>query len=157
MPSSISQFDISQITDILYVSAWPEKQHRDEIVSQDIRLILSMHWWKPNRVLAQPPLELMWLPTIDLPITPMPLDTLRRGVEAALPVIEAGGKVLAHCRAGRHRGVAMAACVLVGTGYSADDAIQLIKDKRSAADPDAWYIRDRILKFESYWRDITNS
>ena len=157
MPSSISQFDISQITDTVYVSAWPEKQHRNEIVSQDIRLILSMHWWKPNKALAQPPLELLWLPTIDLPITPMPLNTLRRGVEAALPVIKAGGKVLAHCRAGRHRGVAMGACVLIGTGYSAEDAMQLIKDKRSAADPDIWYIRDRIVKFASYWREILNS
>ncbi len=154
MPSSDTPHDISQITDYLYISSWPEGEHFDEIVSSGIQLILSMHWWKPSRDLDQPPLRLLWLPTVDFPLTPMPLNTLRRGVEAALPVIESGGGVLAHCRAGVHRGVAMGACVLIGMGYRAEDAMQLIKSKRAAADPDIWYIRNRILKFETYWQEL---
>jgi protein tyrosine phosphatase (PTP) superfamily phosphohydrolase (DUF442 family) len=104
--------DISRITDYLYISAWPEGEHVDEIQALNIRLILSMHWLKPSRRLNQPPLRVLWLPTIDTPITPMPIRTLRRGVEAALPVIREGGGVLAHCKAGVHRSVAMASCVL---------------------------------------------
>jgi hypothetical protein len=51
-----------------------------------------------------------------------------------------------------HRSVAMACCVLIGMGQTADQAMQLVKQKREAADPDAWYIQRRIYKFEQYWR-----
>jgi protein-tyrosine phosphatase len=47
-------------------------------------------------------------------------------VEAALPVIQDGYGVLVHCRAGVHRSVAMACCVLIGMGQTADEAMQLV-------------------------------
>jgi protein-tyrosine phosphatase len=143
--------DISKITDYLYISAWPEEHHTDELIAYNIRLILSMHWWKPSKELNRPPLRVMWLPTIDTPITPMPIGTLRKGVEAALPTIKDGHAVLTHCRAGVHRSVAMASCVLIGMGYSADDAMKLISEKRSVADPYVGYIKKRIYKFEKSW------
>ena len=124
----------------------------DEIVALGVRLVLSMHWIRPTKMLGKPPVKLMWLPTIDKPFFPMPLRTLNRGVRAALPVIENGGSVLVHCKAGVHRSVAQAACVLIGMGYTADDAMDLIKEKRAVADPDAGYIQKRIRKFESQWQ-----
>jgi len=147
-----STADISQITETIYISAWPRGEHAEEIRSLGIRLILSMHWMRPSNALRHPPVELLWLPTFDTPLTPMPIKTLERGVDAALPVIEAGGGVLVHCRAGVHRSVAMACCVLIAEGYSADEAMDLVKDKRAVADPDVWYIKRRILRFERYWR-----
>lgn len=114
----------------------------------NIRLILSMHWLKPSKRLNRPP-RALWLPTIDTPITPMPIGTLRRGLEAALPVIEEGWGVLAHCRAGVHRSVAMASCVLIGMGDTADDAMNLVARQRDVADPHVWYIRRRIEGSES--------
>ena len=143
--------DLSRITGYLYVSAWPEGEHADEIQALNIRLILSMHWRKPPKSLSQPPLRVLWLPTVDTPVTPMPIGTLRRGVEAALPVIEEGAGVLAHCKAGVHRSVAMASCVLIGMGYTADDAMHLVNEQREVADPFAGYIQSRIRKFESDW------
>ena len=143
--------DISRITDYLFVSAWPEGDHAGEILALNIRLILSMHWLRPSKRLNHPPLRVLWLPTIDTPITPMPIGTLRRGVEAALPVIEGGAGVLAHCKAGVHRSVAMASCVLIGMGCTADDAMDLVKDQREVADPFAGYIQSRIRRFESDW------
>lgn len=143
--------DISQITDYLYLSAWPEGEHADEIQALGIRLILSMHWGRPARVLREPPLRLLWLPTIDSPLTPMPIASLQRGVEAALPVIREGWGVLAHCRYGIHRSAAMACCVLVGMGYSSEVAMRLVKEKRPVADPYIGYIRRRIEKFERNW------
>lgn len=144
--------DISRIIDYLYISAWPESQHVDEILSLNIRLILSMHWQRPAVSLRQPPLELLWLPSFDTPLTPIPLSKLRRGVEASLPVIQAGKAVLSHCRYGVHRSVAMACCVLIGTGYSADEAMHLVSDSREVADPYAGYIQARIRKFEQLWQ-----
>jgi hypothetical protein len=46
----------------------------------------------------------------------------------------------------------MACCVLIGAGMTADEAMQLVKQQRSVADPDVWYIQRRIYKFEQHWR-----
>lgn len=145
--------DVSQITDYLLISAWPRGDHAEEIHAMHVRLILSMHWIKPSDKLGQPPVQLLWLPTFDNPLAPMPISTLQRGVEAALPVIQDGYRVLVHCRAGVHRSVAMACCVLIGMGHTADQAIQLVEQKRSVADPRAWYIQRRIYKFEQHWKE----
>ena len=143
--------DVSAITDYLFISAWPNGDHADEIEALGVQLILSMHWIRPSRMLGKPPVELLWLPTFDFPLLPMPMRTLRRGVEAALPVIESGGRVLSHCRAGVHRSVAMACCVLIGKGHTADQAMALVKKQRAVADPDVGYIQARIRKFERVW------
>ncbi len=145
--------DVSQITDYLYISAWPRGDHAEEIRAMNVRLILSMHWIRPSSTLGHPPVRLLWLPTVDNPLVPMPISTLQRGVEAALPVIQEGYRVLVHCRAGVHRSVAMACCVLIGMGQTADQAMQLVEGKRSAADPHAWYIERRIYKFEQHWSE----
>ena len=147
---------ISQITDYLYVSAFPRGEHVAEIVSLGVRLVLSMHWMRPTKMLGKPPVKLLWLPTFDNIFLPMPIRTLNKGVQAALPVIENGGGVLVHCKSGKHRSVAQAACVMIAKGYTADDAMQLIKDKRAVADPDAWHIQRRIREFESQWQEKNN-
>ena len=146
--------DISQITEYLFISVWPEARHADEIVQLGIGLVLSMHSMPPQRSLRSLPLTVLWLPTIDTPLTPMPMGTLRRGVEAALPHIQRGGKVLCHCKAGVHRSVAMACCVLIGMGFSATDAMAIVKQGRALADPDAAHIRRRIVKFEALWGSL---
>ncbi len=154
MGRNTSPSDISQITDFLFISSWPEGEHYEEILDLNIRLILSMHWRRPSDEFNQSPLQLLWIPTIDSPITPMSIAKLQRGVEAGLKVIEDGYGVLSHCRAGVHRGAAMACCVLIGLGYSAAEAIQLVEEKRRVADPSIWYIRKRIEKFETHWGEI---
>jgi hypothetical protein len=143
--------DVSPITDYLYISAWPRGDHAEEIRAMNVRLILSMHWIKPAGNLGYDPIRLLWLPTVDNPLFPMPIRSLRLGVEAALPVIKKGYGVLTHCRAGVHRSVAMACCILIGMGMKADEAMQLVKEKRSVADPRTWYIQSRIRKFEQQW------
>ena len=152
MPKTSSP-DVSPITDYLYISAWPRGDHADDIRALNVRLILSMHWIKPSKTLGNPPVTLLWLPTIDNPLAPMPMAIFQRGVEAALPVISDGYRVLVHCRAGVHRSVAMACCVLIGMGQTPDEAMQLVKQRRAVADPDIWYIQRRIYKFEQFWRN----
>jgi protein-tyrosine phosphatase len=145
------------ITDYLYISAWPSSRHVDGIIALGVRLILSMHWWRPTKSLERPPLRLLWLPTVDKPFFPIPMRTLKKGVCAALPIIEDGHSILAHCKEGIHRSVAQAACVLIGMGYTADEAMQLIKEKRAVADPYAGYIEKRIRKFERQWPESKES
>lgn len=153
MAEKVTSPHISKITDYLYLSAFPRGEHVAEIIALGVRLVLSMHWMRPTKMLGKPPVELLWLPTFDVPFLPIPIKTLNKGVKAALPVIADGGSVLVHCKEGIHRSVAQAACVLIGMGYSAEEAMQLIKDKRAVADPDARHIKSRIRKFEEYWQE----
>ena len=60
--------------------------------------------------------------------------------------------LLVHYKAGVHRSVAVACCVPSGAGHTPEESMSLVKDRRSAADPDVWYIRRRILKFDHKWR-----
>ena len=145
--------DISQITDYLYVGAQPNAAHADELRALDVRLIISMRGERrPPATFSQPPFSVLWLKTYDTFLTPIPIHKLMEGVRAALPVIQSGGRVLTHCQRGRHRGVAMAAAILIAMGYSADEAMRLLRERRALAHPEAWHIRRQIKKFEKQWK-----
>jgi hypothetical protein len=145
------EFTISEITSYLYLSSFPGPEHVEQIRSLGVRLILSMYLKKPDKVLGEPPITLLWMPVIDSPITPIPIGVFQRGVQAALPVIDAGGKVLVHCKWGIHRSAAMACCVLIGKGHTTEAAVELVKRQRALAAPDTGYILARIKKFEQHW------
>ncbi len=143
---------ISQITDTLFVSSKITRGNAAEALALDPRLVISMIVQRrPPPVLGQPPRTLLWFKTFDLFFLPIPVKILARGVEAALQVIENGQRVLVFCEAGRRRSAAMASCILVGQGYTAAEAMELLKSKRPAADPYAWHIQRQIKKFEAYW------
>lgn len=144
--------DISKITDQLYIAAHPQAEDASAINELNVRLILNMIFIPPADVYKNPPFRMITLRTFDSIFLPIPIGTLVKGVKAALPVIAAGDSVLVYCRQGRHRSVAMAAAVLIGQGYTAEEAMQLIKSKRAKADPYARHIRRRITKFEQIWR-----
>ena len=143
--------DLSRITDYLYLSSLPADEHAKHIHSLGVRLIVSMPVYWPPKVYRQPPFLFVHCPSLDSPLTPIPQFILRRGVKAALPVIASGDSLLVHCRAGIHRSVAMACCVLIANGYSAAEAMHLVKTKREKADPYVDYIRRRIEQFEINW------
>jgi len=148
--------DISKITNQLYIAAHPKTEDASEIRDLNVRLVLNMIFIRPAEVYDQPPFQMLTLRTFDSIFLPIPIRKLIKGVETALPVIDAGDGVLVYCREGRHRSVAMAAAVLIGMGYSADQAMQLIKSQRAKADPYAWHIQRRIRKFEEVWRPDEN-
>lgn len=149
--------NISQITDYLYVSGQPRSGDAPLLTELNVSLIISMVGHiRPPQVYRQPPFQALWLRTYDTVFTPIPMKKLFRGVDIALPIIESGGRVLAHCHYGRHRGVAMAAAILIAQGYPSAEAMTLIKEKRSIADPDIWYIKRRIEKFERHWRAVND-
>lgn len=144
--------DISRITDYLYIGGLPHPEDAEALHALNIRLIISMCGdIGPAKVLTQPPFRLLWLRTFDTPFTPVPIKLLMAGVQAALPIIDEGGCVFTHCARGRHRSVVMGAAVLIAMGYSAHEAMKLIRIHREAADPQIWYIQRRIKKFEKEW------
>jgi len=144
--------DASQITDYLYISRRVYDWDVPTLQEMDIRLAISMiAHLRPPKALRESSVDVLHFRTFDFPLLPIPVKTLIRGVESSLPVIQDGHKVLVFCEAGRHRSVAMAACILVGMGYPADEAMNLIVEKRRVADPYAGHIQRQIRKFESYW------
>lgn len=149
---TIPRMNISQITDDLFVGNMPFQRDYDRLRELGVRLIINMRFTLGPSLDAHPePINALWLRSIDSPFFPISIPNLMLGAQAALETIQSGGKVYTHCAYGRHRGPAMGACVLIAQGYAPQDAMQLIKDRRSVADPFAWYIRPRILKFAKEW------
>lgn len=146
-----SAYDTSAITGQLFIASRPRAHHVEDVRGLGVDLVLSMIWFAPPRALTRPPFRLIRLPTFDFPLLPIPLSMLRHGVSAAVPVLGAGGRVLIYCRAGRHRSVAMAACILVAMGMTADEAMDTIVARRPIADPHARHIERRIRAFEQDW------
>ncbi|MEW6285346.1 MAG: dual specificity protein phosphatase [Chloroflexota bacterium] len=144
--------DISQITEHLFIGRQPSPSDYDRLRELGIRLIINMRFSRGPQPDPHPqPIATLWLPSIDSPLFPISIRKLMRGTQAALETIRAGGKVLAHCAYGRHRGAAMGACILIAQGYSPREALELIVQRRPAADPYAFYILPRILKFANAW------
>ena len=149
--SGRSTYDVSRVTDQLFLASRPRARHVDHVRGLGVDLVLSMIWFAPPRALTRPPFRLMRLPCFDSPLLPIPLFILRRGAAAAALVLDAGGRVLVYCRAGRHRSVAMASCILIARGMPADEAMDLIVANRPIADPHAVHIERRIRAFERDW------
>lgn len=146
--------DYSKITDYLYIGKTPRPESYDELRKLGVQLVINMRVERrPFKDPGEVPMKVLWLPTFDSPLIPIPIRALVRGAEAALETIDQGGKVYVHCAGGVHRGVAMGAAVLIAQGYSADEAMDLIKEKRGVADPRVWYIRRRIERFEKTWQE----
>ena len=146
--------DVSQITDRLFIGSQPEAKAYDAFRNKGISLLINTrHETPPHPDVHNTPLQFLWIRTRDNPLFPIPMNALAQGAQAALDEFQRGGRVLVYCAHGRHRSVAMASAVLIAQGYSAADAMHLIKTRRPKADPYLFYIRWRIQKFEKYWAD----
>jgi protein-tyrosine phosphatase len=145
--------DFSQITDELFIGTTPRTEAYHTLRNLGVRLVINMRVERrPFPDHHDPPIPALWLPTFDTPLIPIPLRMLEQGVIAALETFEEGGKVYVHCAKGAHRGVAMGSAILIALGHAPEQAMQLIMERRKAADPKIWYIRRRILRFAELWR-----
>jgi protein tyrosine phosphatase (PTP) superfamily phosphohydrolase (DUF442 family) len=144
--------NFSQITDELYIGNTPSLHEYDRLRDLGIQLIINMRYSRgPQPDPHHQPIVTLWLPSVDSPFFPIAIPKLIQGAQTALVTIREGGKVYAHCAYGRHRGPAMGACILIAQGYEPQAAMKLIKERRAVADPFAWYIRPRIMKFTKEW------
>ena len=144
--------NFSQITNDLFIGNMPLAADYDRLRELGVRLIINMRFSRGPAPDPDPePMRTLWLRSLDSPFFPISMRSLLHGAQAALETIREGGKVYSHCAYGRHRGVAMGACVLIAQGMDALSAMELIKSRRAVADPDAFYIRPRILRFAREW------
>lgn len=149
--------EISKITEYLYIAPRRALEDLDRLDQLDAGLLVSMiALWPPPRLPEDLELEVLWLRTFDFVLLPIPVRTLDRGVKAALPIIQSGRSIVVYCQAGRHRSVAMASAILIAMGYTAQDAMELISERRPVADPWAGHIQRQIRKFETYYHEHQN-
>jgi protein tyrosine phosphatase (PTP) superfamily phosphohydrolase (DUF442 family) len=147
--------DYSKINDELWIGTTPAAADYDLLRSLGVGLVINMRIEKrPEPDMHPFPLKFLWLPTVDWPLFPIPMDKLKRGAQYALETILSGKSVFAHCAGGRHRGVAMGAAVLIARGMDPEEAMRLIASRRSVADPQVFYIRSRILRFAQLWNGL---
>jgi dual specificity MAP kinase phosphatase len=144
--------NFSPITEDLFIGTTPSSNDYHHLRDLGVKLVINMRFWLGPRLDLHPaPIQTMWLRSLDNPFFPISIHKLTRGAQAALQVIQAGGKVYTHCAYGRHRGVAMGTCVLIAQGYDPLAAMELVARRRSVANPFAYYIAPRILKFAEQW------
>jgi protein-tyrosine phosphatase len=144
--------NFSRINDRLFVGTTPGPNDYRLLHDLGVRLVINMRVERRPHPNPYPlPIQVLWLPTFDTPLLPIPIRTLHRGVSAALHIYKEGGGVYTHCAFGMHRSVAMCAAILIATGNTIEEAIHLIKQRRSIADPTIWYIRQRIERFAATW------
>jgi len=78
--------------------------------------------------------QVLWNPTDD-DFEPKPPDLFRRGLEfAERALADDEAKLFIHCAAGVHRAPMMTLALLASMGWSLNDAMELIENRRPVAD-----------------------
>ena len=142
----------SQITPYLYVGTTPHRKHYQQLSQKGIKLAINMridYFWFSRKPLFG--VDIKWVPTVDIIFLPIKAEKLLPAALQASKLIQNKQSVLSFCRMGRHRSVAMACAILITQGYTAKQAMDLVKDKRPVADPYISHIANTINHFEQLW------
>lgn len=99
-----------------------------------------------DQALANENIELLYLPTPDT--YPLTVEQLAQGAKWANEHIKEGGRVLIHCEHGVGRSVLLTCAVLMQDGMSAQEALQLVQQKRWQAAPNQRQV-SRLKEFEA--------
>jgi protein-tyrosine phosphatase len=96
--------------------------------------------------LAKEHIELLYLPTADT--KPLTIQQMLEGSQWVKERMDHGGRVLIHCEHGVGRSALLTCAVLVYNGMHAQEALQLVQQKRWQAAPNQRQVR-RLREFES--------
>jgi protein-tyrosine phosphatase len=135
--------DITWVTDRVAVGGGIWNAENMAAVSRaGITHIIDMQVEFDDTVLASPHgIEVCWNP-IDDDFEPKPREVFARGVEFGLAALEdSRAKLFVHCAAGVHRSPMMTLALLAVMGWSLDDAMDLIEERRPSADFAEVYVR----------------
>ena len=128
--------DITWLTDRIALGGgiW-NAANMAKVAQAEITHIIDMQIEFDDTPLARPlGIEVLWNPTDD-DFEPKPAGLFQRGVEFAQKALDWDeAKVFIHCAAGVHRAPMMALAVLGSMGWTLEDAMDLIEEKRPAAD-----------------------
>ena len=128
--------DITWLTDRIAVGGgiW-SAENMEKVAEQGITHVIDMQIEFDDTPLGRPlGVEVLWNPTDD-DFEPKPAALFQRGVEFAQKALDGDdAKLFIHCAAGVHRAPMMSLAVLCSMGWSLDDAMELIQQRRAVAD-----------------------
>ncbi len=136
--------DLTWITDQIALGGgiWTEEQ-MDKVARMGVTHIIDMQVEFDDTRLARPyGIAVLWN-AVDDDFQPKPAEVFQRGIEFALDALnsDGSGKLFIHCAAGVHRAPMMALAVLRVLGYSLDEAMVLIEERRPVVDFADVYVR----------------
>ncbi len=136
--------DITWITDQIALGGgiWDEER-MDKLARLGVTHIIDMQIEFDDTPLAEPyGITVLWN-AVDDDFQPKPPGIFQRGVEFALKALNSDGtgRLFIHCAAGVHRAPMMTLALLRVLGYSLDDAMMLIEDRRPVVDFADVYVR----------------
>ncbi|HEY4961125.1 MAG TPA: dual specificity protein phosphatase [Terriglobales bacterium] len=144
--------DMTWVTDRIAVGGgiWHERNMMD-VVAAGITHIIDMQIEFDDTRLAEPyGVRVLWNPTDD-DFREKPAELLQRGVDFALEALDdQESKVFIHCAAGVHRAPMMTLAVLRALGWSLEDALETIGEKRDVVDFADVYVRSVEEFIRSY-------
>ena len=140
--------DITWLTDRIAVGGgiW-SAENMEKVAAQGITHVIDMQIEFDDTPLGRPlGVEVLWNPTDD-DFEPKPAALFQRGVEFAQKALDGDdAKLFIHCAAGVHRAPMMSLAVLCSMGWSLDDAMELIQQRRAVADLADVYV-ESVEKF----------
>jgi hypothetical protein len=148
----------SKITDNLFIGNAPASTDYDHLRNIGVQLVINMRSVRgPAPDFHPSPMPVMWMRAMGGLFSSLSTRSLLHGAQAAVDTMRRGGKIYVHCAFGRHRGVAMGTCILIAQGMEAWQAMELVKSARAVANPYAFFIRPRILRFADEWRTLSSN
>ena len=135
--------DMTWVTDRIAVGGGIWYEHNMiEVARAGVTHIIDMQIEFDDTRLAEPyGVRVLWNPTDD-DFRAKPTELLQRGVDFALEALEEPeSKVFIHCAAGVHRAPMMTLAVMRALGWSLEDALDTIADRRDVVDFADVYVR----------------
>ena len=149
--------DLTWVTEQIAVGGgiWNENK-MIEVVAAGVTHIIDMQIEFDDTRLAEPyGVRVLWNPTDD-DFRPKPPELLQRGVDFALEALEdPEAKLLIHCAAGVHRAPMMTLAVLRAQGWSLEEALERIEERRRAVDFADVYVQS-VEEFMKKWAVARN-
>ncbi len=144
--------DMTWITDRIALGGgiWTDA-NMQQVVRAGITHIIDMQVEFDDTPLAEPyGVDVLWLP-VDDDFKPKATELFQRGAEFALRALdEPNGRVYIHCAAGVHRGPMMALAVLRVLGWTPENAMAVVEDRRPVVDFAEVYVRSVENFMRSY-------
>jgi protein-tyrosine phosphatase len=145
------QLNYSDITPRLAVGGAFRTRQIKDLTSRGVTAVVDCRLEAQDdpQALAQAGIQFLHVPTLDR--HGFTYAQLQDGVQWVLDHISDGGRAFMHCEHGVGRGPLMACAVLVGQGYSAPEALRIVRSGRWQALPNDRQLAV-LLDFEQEWR-----
>ena len=122
--------NVSRVNDWLHVGGGVPRSRYMELKARGVTAVIDLRAERCDdaQALAALGIEFFHLPVTDR--YPPSVEQLMRGVEWALPRVEKGGHLFAHCEHGVGRGPLMGLAVMVARGWEAPEAYRALRKAR---------------------------